>query len=221
MKYISFISIVLLSFTLAACKPNTDNTSQTTDDQMAVTQESETTETTETEGMFAGDLETLFTTRANVTCSIVNEDDNQTSSGEVYVSDRGEQMRGMFEVTMDGQSYTSNVLVTGGYSYVWGDALDQGFKTNIEEAENMFGNYEAPEVDSETEVETFDPTQNVVLDCRPWNVDQTMFDVPTNIEFIDTAAMMEQMQEQMDEACGACDQLSGDAQTQCQQALGC
>jgi hypothetical protein len=90
---------------------------------------------------------------------------------------------------------------------------------------------------------TFDQNQEMEYDCQPWDVDNSKFLPPSEIEFQDFSAQFEQIESIMNniqlegnteasseseasfntsEMCTLCSQLpSGEAQNECLASLGC
>jgi hypothetical protein len=76
----------------------------------------------------------------------------------------------------------------------------RGYKTNVTESTE----------ESQTETsETIDPDQNYKFKCVSWTVDNSMFEVPSDVTFTDLGAQIQEAQEQVQEAVeSACAQIA-------------
>lgn len=163
----------------------------------------------------------------DTTCSFTTTTAEGTTDGNVYISDRGESMRGDFVTATDAEeNYNSHMIKVNNQIYVWMDSEAQGFTAQIDpESDTFFPDSE----DENTEVASFDEHAQTTFSCNPWTPDRSMFAPPTNIEFIDFSAQIEALESitpqelQSGEIdCSVCDQVpAGDAQNQCRAALGC
>ncbi len=173
-----------------------------------------------------GNFMELMRLGKNYSCDFDYEDDQgNNTQGTVYVSDSGDKFRGTFEMTQtDGTSITTNILRDGDYNYMWSDQLPQGFKFVItEEDESFFG-----ETASESAQSTgLNADQDMNFDCDSWRVQNSMFEVPSDIEFMDSSSYMnsgsgETSNPYMDDPCSACEKIpAGTSRDQCLQTLGC
>lgn len=145
------------------------------------------------------------------------------NSGTVYL-DSG-KMRGDFSSNINGKVTPSHMTHDGKDVYVWMDDQATGFKTSLEAIEQMSG---------QTGVsQSVDINKEVDYKCESWAVDPVKFVVPSEIKFQDMGKMMEEAMKRMPStslngsandnaaACSACNNLEGDAQTQCKKALKC
>ena len=124
---------------------------------------------------------------------------------------------------MGGETQKNLYMVSDGeYGYVWGDStiggIMQGFKVKIDE---MDSEEAAPK---ETEMIDYEMP---VTDCKPWTVDEKMFEIPEGIEFIDPNNIEDIVAEDMiplgdiNIECSLCNQLPADQIADCLSSLGC
>ncbi len=207
----TLIILPLLSLTLFACnliKPNPDTSSPTSNQS--------------NDDSFTGNIADLFKQGKDITCTFTHTDDlDNNSSGTVYIS--GEKMRGDFEMTdAQGQTYQTSVINDTEYNYIWGNQLPQGIKTKHTDFESTPNTNPS---DTNSPQEPFDYNQDFDYQCNSWRVDQSQFTPPSNVQFQDFSAQIEQIQQSAQDLnslqCSTCDQLSGEAKTQCLQALNC
>jgi hypothetical protein len=113
----------------------------------------------------------------NVTCTFSHNDGaGNESSGTIYMVSGGAQIRGDFTVSKP-VAAEAFFIRTGGYNYMWSDAMPQGVKSKVtNEAELM----------SDAEAATLD--QNTKFACQAWSVDSSKFVLPTGINFMEVNA---------------------------------
>ena len=161
----------------------------------------------------------------NYQCTYDYTDESQNHLyGKVYIAESGDKMYGDFVmVSLEGTQVQSNVIRDGDYMYIWSSDSEQGLKTKVSlDDESLLGDIDTTTSDDST---TTPPTDLAMdFDCDNWIVNSSMFVPPSNIEFVDFSAQLQQMMEDSDSEslkCAACDQLTGDSKTQCLAALGC
>ncbi len=171
----------------------------------------------------SGKLSDLLKLGQNYSCTFDHTDEsgNQTV-GTVYVAASGDKLRGDFTFTDSaGESYEVGVIRDDTYNYVWSPKFG-GFKTQITEGDSEIFSSD----DTASSVGSLEDSE-VNFDCRRWSVDTALFIPPSTVEFIDTDAMMQELQVETSEAmegldCSVCDNVpAGPSKDQCLQALGC
>ncbi len=124
---------------------------------------------------------------------------------------------------MGGKTQNNFYMVSDGeYGYAWGDStlgsMMQGFKIRMDD---MDSEEEAP---AGTEMVDFEMP---VTDCKPWIVDEKMFEIPEGIDFIDTDSLENMTIEDITSSesvgieCSLCNQLPADQVANCLSSLGC
>lgn len=171
-----------------------------------------------------GDFMELLKLGKNYACDFDYADDQgNTTVGKVYVSESGDKLRGEFDMTLvDGTTTTTNILRDEEYYYMWTSSLPQGFKYVITAEDiSFFGN--TPDGATRPDAPTLD--QAIDFDCDTWRVDDSMFEVPSDIEFMDTSSYMNNTGVTIpynEDPCTACDLApAGDSRNQCLETLGC
>jgi len=167
----------------------------------------------------SGTIKDLIAQNVPLQCSFNHQSEAGETTGKVYLS--GQNVRGDFTMTQpDGQTLDSFMIRKDDYAYVWGSALPQGTKLKIEDPEDFMAS-------SENDDQSFNlENQDVDYSCKPWLVNSSIFNPPSDIEFVDLSETMQQMQDITKNLetnkCSACDQLpAGDLKDQCLQALDC
>jgi hypothetical protein len=138
--------------------------------------------------------------------------------GVVYVSSG--KMRGDFEVKTDESTMKSHVIVDGKTSYFWTEGTGMGVKFVADDdldasdsTTNEDGVYGS--LDAETPM-------NYV--CSAWIVDNSLFALPTDVDFSDMSTLMPSTapgQTTVTSQCSFCDSLSGTQKAECLSALNC
>lgn len=125
-----------------------------------------------------GSLRSLLAIGKNTMCTFTSAHEGVTSSGTVYIATDG-SMRGDFKSdTSVAGNINSSMIMKDGISYAWSGA--QGMKMNAQVT---------PPTNTSTE-QAVDLDAQVDYECSPWNRDDSKFNVPTNVNFIDLDAMM-------------------------------
>jgi hypothetical protein len=153
----------------------------------------------------------------NVRCTYSYTDEQgYTSTGNAFIA--GDKLRGSFSVQNAKGTQNSNVLRDDNYQYVWQDGSNSGFKTKIsalqsDDTEKSTDKQQLP-VDQDTKYD---------FDCSKWNVDQSVFKAPGNVNFSDYSKQLEQSQQLQDSVRdqqeAACRNLAGEARDACESAL--
>lgn len=138
------------------------------------------------ESMTKGSIKGLLGTGKNVMCVI---DSGAGGASTVYVS--GNNMRGDFTTVAGSTTTKSHMVQDGDYAYIWTDGATEGSKMNIKAMQESAGN--ASSSGQSAQDVTADIDREVDMKCSAWNVDNSKFEVPTNVTFTDLSAMMEKM----------------------------
>lgn len=149
-------------------------------------------------------------------CTFKTEDNGTTSSGTVYTGDG--KMRGDFEYTANGKPTASHMIYDGNMTYYgWSDGTQQGFKMK-------FDPQEVAAAKNNTQQGAVDPNKNFDFNCSKWSVDNSKFDLPSEINFMELPDLSGAMQgnsqtsQPMDSKelqKQICNSLSGTAKEQC------
>ncbi len=168
--------------------------------------------------------------RASSKCTVSNSTANSESNGTVYVGQG--KMRGDFTSVTKSPDMTieSHMISDGDFIYTWSDAMAQGVKIPVASA-NMSGQPNAPKSE---QVELYNA--EVAYDCEPWRVDETQFEIPSSVTFVDMSTMMQggsagasagagsagSMNPPSKSAqCNMCDAAPEPQRSQCREALQC
>lgn len=160
----------------------------------------------------------------NLTCTFSTSSDGTTSSGTVYVAGNN-KMRGDFTTLSGGQTNQTSMIRDGQWYYTWGPSMPNGIKMKLADVEGTQG-----QTGQAGAQQTANLDQQVDYKCSSWGVDESKFSPPSDIQFSDYSAMMQNLTaspapggaSSNSAACSACDSLSDDTQkASCKKALGC
>ena len=164
---------------------------------------------------FSGSLRELLALGRNVTCTVNQDDEEVSGTGTVYLS--GGRVRADFDMTMKEGSGSMNgsSIQKDGMVYTWGTTPLGPFAAKVS----------ASDKNSDNDDQGFDYDENLDFQCERWSVDESKFDLPTDVDFDDINEAVDQIDaamEKVDDArCAACDQAPAGAREQCLAALGC
>lgn len=175
-----------------------------------------------------GSLKNLLARGENITCTFTHASSEEGSySGVVYVA--GDDMRGDFEMEIEGESFGTHIINSGGTGYTWGDSSfgSMAMMFEIDEEDGDFFSSDASDSDGGVDYD-----QDVDYKCSSWRVDRSKFQPPSDVTFQDFSARLNAIPSaptsnaasfeapQLD--CSLCDQVpAGEARTQCLISLGC
>ncbi len=211
-KLFAVLALISVSILLTGC--TTKNKTGNTD--------ASTTNTSQEEDL-KGNLFDIVKLGKNIKCTFSSNDESASASGTTYVS--GGKARSDFIVTnSDGEKFESYTITDADWIYLWGSQSEQGTKMKISELPKS---EDTDKISKPNSNENFDKAYD--YKCSPWIPDNSKFNPPTNVTFVDFTETMKELQGQADKLkeglkgmCGACD-MAGDATkiTECKKNLGC
>lgn len=168
--------------------------------------------------------------RTSTKCTVSNVTANSESSGVVYVGQG--KMRGEFKTVTKSPDMTieSYMISDGEYMYSWSDAMPQGVKLPIASTQMS----DQPNAPKSEQVEMYNA--EVSYDCDSWSVDESQFEIPSSVTFVDMSSMLQgvgagagagsgnegSMNPPSKSAqCNMCDAAPEPQRTQCRAALQC
>ena len=180
MHKIKSVALIAISgLLLAGCGP----TAGTPTGQMPTAQ------TAQTEESFSGSMRDLLGMGKNTQCdwSSVSATGGTTSTGKLYVSGK-KMFQEVSVTTSDKNAPTSvmNMLSDGNFMYLWNkDGKTPGMKMTITEPTVT----PSPKAGQPVAAQGADLDKKYDFKCKGWSVDNSMFAVPTNIQFTDIDAL--------------------------------
>ncbi len=123
----------------------------------------------------SGTFAELMARTGNWQCDASAVHQEGASTGTVKMSDG--RLRGDFVATLDGRTVNTSFIHADGFVYTWSDAMPQGFKMKLEAATEAAGK------------QGIDPSTDVDYSCAPWTPDESAFELPSAVTFLDMSAM--------------------------------
>jgi hypothetical protein len=174
----------------------TEEASTSTDAERATETAPDTVEPETLSGF--GSLKNILGLGDTIRCEFRSTFEGQTSEGVFYTD--GERFRVDSTVTSpESGTITSNMINDGIYTYTWGQSPQGAMAIKMatpEESDPMDWATEDWEANEESYV---DFEQEVEYDCDRWNVDTSVFVPPSDVEFVDMEAMMQEAMQGMPE----------------------
>lgn len=208
MKKIIFstLIIVLSGLVFSACI-KTANQAATTEKEAPVVEKQQ------TEGGFSGSIKDLMSFNKNQKCTWTAPDQG---TGTVYIS--GKKTRSEFSMlAMNGQPAQDMFSISDEeWAYSWNPATKKGMKVKVEDTDgeaadiNDYKSEGEDEVDYQASIE-----QDYEFKCEGWRADAKMFVPPTDVEFTDMDAMVEQMEQGTQNMKQFCEMLTGEDKVEC------
>lgn len=161
-------------------------------------------------------INSLLARGENAKCTYNYTDDaGNNSQGTAYFT--GNRMFGDFSVTqVDGTSLQSNVLRLDTTQYVWDSTKKEGYKIDLSVIETQEG-----ESSDTSQNEAVDQDEEFEFKCTSWNVDESLLEVPSDVNFIDNTAAIQGIQQSTEQLMSACTNIPDAAQrAACEQAVG-
>ncbi|OHA19913.1 MAG: hypothetical protein A2836_00115 [Candidatus Taylorbacteria bacterium RIFCSPHIGHO2_01_FULL_45_63] len=141
----------------------------------------------ENEATSATSLKDLVNSGKPQTCTFTEKSGTSENSGVVYVDDG--KIRSDFNVTTTdvpgGQSFESHMISDGKDSYVWTSLTTQGFKSPIAGVETSSGS------GASSRSQAVDYNQALDYKCQNWTPDQSKFELPAGITFVDLNTLIQ------------------------------
>lgn len=228
-----------MSFAVTACtKPNIFGTLKNkVEDKVSEKME-------DSEEMFSGSIKDFLGQGKNVKCTFSSKDEDVKMEALTYVS--GDKVRSDTTVTSTDNEGTemvteSHTILKDNYMYVWSDLMEKGMKMNLTDMEKMNEESDEPDTygDYRDMINKDQIDQDFNYKCTPWIPDNSKFDIPIDIEFMDYTEMMNNMMKQVDNAdtidlnqvkesistediCAMCNMTQSETDKQtCRENLGC
>lgn len=208
--FIAIIALFLLTgiglFLYSQNKPTTNTAPSTTSENAPATTDSR-----------QGTFWELASAGKNLECSFSFASSNATTNGTAYVS--GAKLRTDVVTSAGGQTVNTYMIKDGDYIYTWNSNVNQGIKMKFDQATAPSPTTSATAAPS---TQAPDLSQSYQYDCKDWNVDDSKFTLPTNIQFMDISAQGSQAGGAKVNACSTCDKLTDEAaKAACKKALNC
>jgi len=154
-------------------------------------------------------------------CTFSSTTESGSSDGTTYIASG--KVRGDFSMTTNSKTTKSHMIVDNKTSYIWTDGQTTGFKTTIPDETAATPSSQTTNTTVNNSTASFD--QKTDYKCEAWNVDQSLFALPTGVTFKDMNALLPSMAPttggSTNSQCSYCNNLTGDSKVQCLAALKC
>ena len=142
---------------------------------------------------FSGTLEELLAKGKSVKCVSTAEAEGGKTEGEFYIDGATGRTKSVTKITQAGQTQVMNSIMTKEAVYTWTEGQKQGFLFPVTKTEPTPSASE-PTTAEPTAPAAAKPDAKYNMDCEAWRVDDSFFTVPTDVTFVDQAAMIKDLQ---------------------------
>ena len=132
-----------------------------------------------------GRLLDLYEQGTPMECTYTFADADGRGEGTGFFDGKRLRVSAMYQT--NGETFVSNIINDGETMFVWGDSAQGEFAMQMPATEDDMMDMEA-DLD-----ETVALNQEVSYQCREWNIDPSIYNPPSNIEFMDMGQMMQGM----------------------------
>lgn len=142
---------------------------------------------------FSGSLDELFKKGETVMCTFGTSDQAGSMTGVVYVDGTRSRQDLIVNVTEE-QTTENHVIIDNEWMYSW-NSMQPGQGTKMNYQAMMDSVEDVEETDTAEEINYQRPDQNFDFQCDVWDVDESVFALPEDIEFVDFTEKMKEMTE--------------------------
>lgn len=153
----------------------------------------------------------------NIRCTYDYRDDaGNSNQGTAYLA--GNKMFGDFSVSqVDGTTLQSNVLRLDTMQYVWDKNTKEGYKIDTSALETQ----QSENTSDNNQNEAVDQDKKFEFNCIAWDVDESLFEVPADVNFIDNTQAIQDVQQNTEQLSSTCKNITDSTQrAACEQAVG-
>ncbi len=144
-------------------------------------------------------LADLLTQGKSLKCSWNGEVEGNTFGGTTYVS--GKKFAGTYEYTAEGQTIQSNMVGDGTNIYMWSNygGNKYGFKMDYSTVQDSAKTDATTNGSATPSADTSAYLQDYDYDCNNWSEDASVFELPTDVEFVDQTKMITDVMENIED----------------------
>jgi len=126
----------------------------------------------------------LLATGQTLQCTFsANGTNGAKTQGTIYMS--AGNIRANFNVTAsDGKQSQGSMIRSGNTNYIWGSSFPEGIKMTMS-LQELSGR-------QQTEQQFINPNLKTNYDCSSWTADDSLFNPPSNVKFMDISQVMQQ-----------------------------
>jgi len=227
-KSLTALLLIVVSLTLTGCTLLNKNKETNEIGKGKTTEESITSKVSD-----------IFNMGNSKECTYEIKVDATTTTGHMYIF--GKKMAHTATIKMEDKEQVMNYIMDEEWLYSWGDGMPN-MKMNLKDMEKVGKDMEKDiteiqdintEESEEIDYNKLGIKDDMNLNCKNWNVDNSKFELPKDVEFTDITKTMTDFTKQFqqttekaddlkDSMCGACN-MTPDEQTkkECLASLGC
>lgn len=147
------------------------------------------------------------------------QDDATQTQGVIYIGNG--KMRSEYSMAVGGKTLKPRTILDGNTMYSWNEGDAQGFKFNSQTSQQTGSG----SGQSQGKANAADLDKKMDVKCSSWSVDNSVFNLPSNVKFASLEDMMPNIPapgpNSNASACSACGNLPASAKAQCLSALNC
>lgn len=144
-------------------------------------------------------------------CDFKSDEGDAATSGVVYFNNQN--LRADFTIKDESKESAVFMIRKGNDNYIWGTSFPNNAGVKMTLSMDEFAK-------SDQTKDYLDPNKKVDYKCKPWALDISMFNPPSNIKFQDLSEMMKGSTSSSS-SCSVCNSLTGDEKTACLTSLNC
>ncbi len=192
-----------------------DNSSSPSIDKVSVNMESDDNYEFPEDSLSDTSVSKLIETGENIKCEFSKNEPGVSMMGVFYISGKDKKVRGEFTLAGSGQVFKGSTIQRDGMVYTWGSTQFGKFATKAKVGEKKKENGKSIDFDEE-----------MGFNCSEWKVDQSMFELPKDVNFEDIEPQLKKIddvtQQLNDIRCNACNDVTDEAgRAQCKAMFNC
>ena len=146
-------------------------------------------------------------------CTFAVSGSEGSSSGTTYVSG-SKSFTTIKVVSNNGIEIEANSIMDGGWLYSWRVGTTNGTKINIDDIKSQ--------TNPSSSIEANAANTSVDYKCSPWTVDNSVFTIPSDVQFTDLTQTLKQLPTGDSKFCALCEKAgSADKVAACKKSLNC
>lgn len=153
-------------------------------------------------------------------CDFKSDEGDSATSGVAYFNNQN--LRADFTIKDESKKSAVSMIRKGNDNYIWGTSFPNNAGVKMTLSMDEFEK-------SDQTKDYLDPNKKVDYKCKPWTLDISMFNPPSNIKFQDLSGMIKELTspsasgstQSSSSSCSVCNSLTGDEKTACLTSLNC
>lgn len=185
-RFMMMTLLVMISFVVSGCGKKIQEQEQTQNQEQEQKQESKM-------GSIKGTFQELMKQGNQLRCEFSFKNEQGETKGIAYTD--GTRMRQEVSMNQKNVKMENFMIVKDEEVYSWNSMQPgQGMKINLKDWEDKRTNEETVDENQEASIKTSTMDQSYEYNCEAWDVDESKFEIPSNVKFMDMGAMMKAFQ---------------------------